>query len=462
MKPDEHPDLGTVPEPSAALREGARSVRTPAYVYDLAGLRAHAAAVRAAVPVELYYAVKANPDARVLAALAPYVDGVEVSSGGELAHVRRALPDARIAFGGPGKSAQELAAATGLPVDSARAAVAGPGGGPRDEPRTDPHEETGTRPRGDAGTGPDGETGGRSPGGPGAAVHRIHVESPRELARLAALRREADVLLRMNMPVAAGGAALRMDGPFGMDPAALGACLELLGRTPWLRLRGMHAHLASGLAAGPLLEVAARVLGWARSWMDGPLEMNLGGGMAVDYRRPGERFDWAAYGRGLASLRRPGERLRIEPGRALTAYCGWYVTDVLDLKRTRGAWYAVLDGGTHHLRTPVTKGHDQPFVVLPAERDEEGGPDDVASGPVTLAGRLCTPKDVFARRVAVERLAVGDRVAFALAGAYAWNISHHDFLMHPKPAFAYVDDATAEPPPGGPAEPAPPRPVTGR
>jgi diaminopimelate decarboxylase len=29
-------------------------------------------------------------------------------------------------------------------------------------------------------------------------------------------------------------------------------------------------------------------------------------------------------------------------------------------------------------------------------------------------------------------------VAFGLAGAYAWNISHHDFLMHPSPAFHYL------------------------
>jgi diaminopimelate decarboxylase len=362
-----------------AVRERALSTAPPAYVYDLAGLGAHAAAVRAAVPVEIFYAAKANPDPRLLAALAPYLDGVEVSSGGELAHVRAALPGARVAFGGPGKTDEELASAVGAGVD------------------------------------------------------RIHVESPRELQRLAALRRETDVLLRVNLPVAISGASLRMSGPFGMDPEGLGACLDILERTRWLRLRGLHAHLASGLAAEPLLEVAAQVLGWARTRLDGPEEVDLGGGMAVDYGEPGSRFDWAAYGTGLASLRRSGETLRIEPGRALTAYCGWYVTDVLDLKRSHGEWYAVLRGGTHHLRTPVTKGHDQPFTVLPV------GAGPAAGGEMTLVGQLCTPKDVFARRVPVDRLAVGDVVAFALAGAYAWNISHHDFLMHPKPAFAYVD-----------------------
>lgn len=371
--------------PPEAVREAALSAVLPAYVYDLDALREHAAAIRAALPVELFYAAKANPDARILATLAPYVDGFEVSSGGELAHVRGVVADARLAFGGPGKTDAELS----LPVD------------------------------------------------------RLHVESPLELRRLAAPRREADVLLRANLPVAASGASLRMSGPFGMDAEALGACLDLLADAPWLRLRGVHAHLASGLDAGPLLEVAAQVLGWARSWAGAwaggePVEFNLGGGMAVDYRAPGRRFDWAAYGAGLASLRRPGEILRVEPGRAVTAYSGWYVTDVLDVKRTHGSWYAVLRGGTHHLRTPVAKGHDQPFTVIPS------GNSPAASGPVTLVGQLCTPKDVLARQVPVERVAVGDVVAFSMAGAYAWNISHHDFLMHPKPAVRYVDALTPE------------------
>jgi len=29
-------------------------------------------------------------------------------------------------------------------------------------------------------------------------------------------------------------------------------------------------------------------------------------------------------------------------------------------------------------------------------------------------------------------------VGFGLAGAYAWNISHQDFLMHPRPTFHYA------------------------
>ncbi|MFF3109590.1 type III PLP-dependent enzyme [Kitasatospora sp. NPDC057904] len=383
----------------------------PAYVYDLAALRDHAAAVRAALPerVELYYAAKANPEAPVLVALREAVDGYEVSSGGELAHVRAAVPGAPLAFGGPGKTPAEIVAA----VD--------------------------------------------------AGVHRWHVESEQELHRLAAVLADrpgtvVDVLLRVNLPVGTAtldAVALAMGGrptPFGLDPDRAEECVRLLtgdgpiGRR--LRLRGVHAHLASGLAAADQLALAEGIVEWSAALAERhgfPLdEVNVGGGMAVDYDDPGHRFDWTAFGEGLAKLldAHPGLTLRIEPGRALTAYCGWYATEVLDVKASHGEDFAVVRGGTHHLRTPATRGHSQPFEVLAVEAWPHPWPRPaVKTGRATLAGQLCTPKDVLARAAeGADGLRSADRVLFAMAGAYAWNISHHEFLMHPHPGFHYLGD----------------------
>ncbi|MGX2998778.1 type III PLP-dependent enzyme [Streptomyces sp. JNUCC 64] len=414
--------------PTPPVRERALALSAgelPAYLYDLDALRAHAAAVRAALPrrVELYYAAKANPEPEVLTALAPRLDGYEVASGGELAHVAKAVPDRPLAFGGPGKTPAELTAAL------ARAAA-------------------------------------------GAPPPRFHMESAHELRMLAALAARVapgvrvPVLTRFNLAPGAdllGGGALTMGGgpgPFGIDPREADAVLGALadGTFPQLEWRGVHAHLVSGLAAPALVRVAREVVGWsarlaARHRV--PLrEVCVGGGMAVDYARPGDRFDWAGYGTGLAALLadHPGLTLRVEPGRALTAYCGWYATEVLDVKHSHGERFAVVRGGTHHLRTPAAKGHDQPCAVLPVDdwphpwpRPGADDPDD--AGPLTLVGQLCTPKDVLARRVHAPGLRAGDRVVFALAGAYAWNISHHGFLMHPRPGFHFL--GTAREPSGG-------------
>ncbi|HXT92987.1 MAG TPA: type III PLP-dependent enzyme [Trebonia sp.] len=403
-----------VPEAVRALAEqlGREDAALPAYVYDLGGLDTHVAAIRAALPVgvEFCYAVKANPDPAVLRVVARHADSFEIASGGELAHVTAAVPGARLTFGGPGKTPAELAAAI-------RAGVA-----------------------------------------------RFHVESLHELRQLSAVAaaagRTADVLLRVNLPPdetasASAGPASReglvMGGgptPFGMDLSHLDDCAcwltESTPETGPLRLRGLHAHLASGLDAGAALATASRIFGFARQWcaehsVRNP-EINLGGGMAVDYQKPGERFDWTAYGHGLAhAAAATGEILRIEPGRAVTAYCGWYVTRVLDVKPSYGKTFAVVAGGTHHLRTPAAKGHNQPFAVLPVEGWPHDWPRPAApAGQVTLVGQLCTPKDVLARDVQVPALRAADLVAFAMAGAYAWNISHHNFLMHPPPSFHHI------------------------
>lgn len=378
------------------------SAQLPAYLYDLAALRTHAAAVRSALParVELYYAAKANPEPEILAALGPYVDGYEVSSGGELAHVAKAVPGRPLAFGGPGKTPDEVTAAL--------------------------------------------EQG----------VERFHVESVHELRMLGELARRAGrrvgVLARVNLPLSDGslaGSSLAMGGrptPFGMDPEQALEVVRALtdGTYPHLELRGVHAHLASGLEAPEQLAVAEAIVAWATGLGVPVAEVNVGGGMHVDYADPGRRFDWAAYGEGLARLTaaHPGLTLRIEPGRALTAYCGWYATEVLDVKGSHGEEFGVVRGGTHHLRTPATKGHDQPCSVLTVEDWPHPWPRPAAEDEhVTLAGQLCTPKDVLARRVPAAGLRAGDRVVFALAGAYAWNISHHDFLMHPRPGFHFLD-----------------------
>jgi diaminopimelate decarboxylase len=190
-----------------------------------------------------------------------------------------------------------------------------------------------------------------------------------------------------------------------------------------------------------MLDQCEDILTWARPWLEKAgcttPEINLGGGMAVDYTDPGNRFDWTSYGQRLVTMVLPSETLRIEPGRSISVYSGWYVTQVIDIKVNHGTAYTILAGGTHHLRTPATKNHDQPFTLIPTAST---GP-TASDVPVTLVGQLCTPKDVFARQVPIQRIAVGDIVAFEMAGAYAWNISHHDFLMHPKPGFHYLESA---------------------
>ncbi len=379
-----------------ALRGLARPVC--AYVYDRATLRATAAGLRAALPpgTLLCYAVKANGHPDVVAALASTVDGLEVASGGELA-LARAAGAGLVMFGGPAKTDDALAAAI-------------------------------------------------------AAGATVNVESGHELRRLSLLAAAAGatvpVCLRVNR---AGAPALhgshRMTGvptPFGIDETQLDDAVALAASLPGIEPVGYHLHAVSNnLDAAAHVAFVADAVGWsvaaARRHGIALRYVNTGGGLGIDYTGPA-RFDLAVLHDGLSKVELPdGARLVVEPGRFLAAGAGWYAAEVLDLKRTHGRWFAVLRGGTHHFRLPAAWGYSHPVAVLPVEHwSYPFQRPEVRDAPVDVAGELCTPRDVLARDVYVDALRVGDIMVFPRAGAYGWDISHHEFLRHPYPQMVVI------------------------
>lgn len=395
-----------VPRLTTAALQLQAAVSEPlcAYLYDLDALHGHASHLVASLPAncELFYAIKANSDLPILQTLRPLVCGFEVASGGELDWVRAHFSQTPVLFGGPGKTDQEL-----------RNALA-------------------------------------------QRVERVHVESLRELEHLAWIARErgqtASVLLRINLALPTLPAtSLTMGGratPFGIDAALLPHALKWLDGHPEIELKGFHFHLVSHQLDAPAhLELIESYIDQVYEWQDAHHikidEINVGGGIGINYRAPDKPFDWDAFSRGLATLMAQHgpnlPRLRFELGRYVSAACGYYVMEVLDIKETLGRTFVVGRGGTHHFRTPYAQGHSHPFEVIPVDRwPYPFARPEAVRRTVSVVGQLCTPKDVLATDVPVERVRAGDLLLFPYAGAYAWHISHHDFLRHPHPLHIYL------------------------
>ncbi|NIJ10199.1 diaminopimelate decarboxylase [Saccharomonospora amisosensis] len=367
------------------------------YRYDLDALARHASAVVAALPprCRMFYAMKANSAPPLLRTLAPIVAGFEVASGGELAKASAAGARETL-FGGPAKTPAEIS-------QSLR-----------------------------------------------QGVSRLHAESVLELHRIsdAALRtgRTARVLLRVNLSAGFPPATLAMAGrptQFGIEEARLGEAVRTVIELPGIRFAGFHLHsLSNNLSAAAHLELLElyrrKICGWEAEFGLRCEAVDVGGGIGVNYADDGEVFDWTAFTKGLAELVRTfpahWKEIDFECGRFLVADCGSYFTEVLDVKRNHGVNYVLVRGGTHHFRLPASWQHSHPFVVHPVDRWPTRLPRPELTGEaVTVVGELCTPKDVLARDVVVDRVRAGDVLEFRLAGAYGWDISHHDFLSHPHP-----------------------------
>lgn len=375
-----------------------------AFIYDLGALRVHAQWLRSFLPdgVELYYAIKANSEPAILETLAHWVDGFEISSGGEIRRVLDCPLRRRFIFSGPGKLDSELHRAL-------------------------THQ-----------------------------VEMVHLESLDEIRRLnavaAGLNRRQPVLIRIN-PVLPQHLAtkLSMAGaptPFGIDEQELPQAVALVEQSEYLVLSGFHIHAMSHQLQ---VERHRQLLDWyldkwpawksLASNSNAVRYLNVGGGMGVNYLQPGQ-FDWPALCRHLAQRlkRRSGAPIvRFEPGRFVTAFCGYYVMQVLDIKQNHGHGFAVCRGGTHQFRLPAAQAHDHPVIHVPLRRANGVSVNQETKLALTIVGQLCTPKDVLARNVVLPDPRVGDLLVLPLAGAYGYNISHADFLCHPRPMQIFVD-----------------------
>lgn len=378
------------------LTRNAREGLVGGYLYDPDVATATARRLRASLPnwVTLLYAVKANSFSPVVRALLADggADGLEVASADELRLARDVLPVGPVVAAGPGKTPELLTALIAGDVDV------------------------------------------------------IHAESVLELHRINALAQEyavrPRVALRINPARIAVSGTLGMGGrgsAFGIPEPDVPEAIAIAQRLPGIDLAGFHVHAVSGNRdAAAHAEYIRWCLDWSvrtaaahgveLSWLD------VGGGLGVTYDGQ-DALDLGVLSTELDRIVPPaGLQLAIEPGRWLAAGCGWYAAEVIDIKRSYGETFVVVRGGINAFALPGTESFPFPMVVLPIDDRRERGPrPEALSGPVTVAGELCTPEDVLVRDVHVDRIRVGDLVVLPNAGAYGWEFALHSFLGHPIP-----------------------------
>ncbi|MFG1920626.1 hypothetical protein [Cryptosporangium sp. NPDC048952] len=425
------------------------------YLYDLAAAKERAESLVRALPsrVKVFYAVKANSFPPLLAALAEILHGFEVAS----------VSEANLAIAATRKAATHSAAAAhGAAPHGAAPHGAAPHGAA-------PH---GAAPHGAAAHGaavveapPVGPsaTGGRMVvSGPGknsamlagllALEHplTINVESLLELHRLSraavatgrhAPGREVPVALRVNperSPVRIDHAhGLTMGGlpsPFGIPEPEIPAAIRAVGSLPGVDFVGFHLHAVSGNMDADLhAEYVRGAVDWAvRTADEHGLHLrtiDVGGGLGIPFE-PGPEFDITAFG---AALEPPeGVELVLEPGRWMAGPIGWYATEVVDVKRAYGEAFVVVRGGINHFQLPTSWEIRHNFAVVPIDDWPVGLPRPVVERErVTVCGELCTPEDVLARDVTVERVRAGDLLIFPNAGAYGFEFAMPAFLGQP-------------------------------
>jgi diaminopimelate decarboxylase len=286
----------------------------------------------------------------------------------------------------------------------------------------------------------------------------INVNSMSEIDRVLSVDLENPIALRVNPDVGAGhhtdvitaGESVK----FGIDLAEIDSA-RMLVEDAGRRVVGIHAHIGSGVdTIDPLIQSARELLALAPSFPSLKW-INFGGGMATPYKPGDPEFPIAEYGARLAEVAGPLMRERnltaiLEPGRYIVAPSGTLVARVTSRRISAGVDWIGCDTGFNHLVRPSKYGAYH--HILNASRGSDASlratwREDPHREEAVIAGNLCESSDVFTRAEGrattrrVDRVQVGDLLAFCDAGAYGFSMaSHYNARLLPPEILVDGDD----------------------
>lgn len=390
----------------AALRRAADQVGTPCFVYFLPLIEERIEALRRTFGQRfaLSFAVKSNPNPALLAWLKDRVDFLDISSIGEFRLAMNAGWDPRLlSFTGPGKREHELSEA-----------IAG-------------------------------------------GVGELIVESVREALLADRIAGELgvvqDILVRIAPAQVPKGFGDQMAGrpvAFGVDWEVIDTELPIILALPNLRCRGLHIYSGTQcLKAAAVTENYRHFIQLFRAACAAhglaPHKLVFGSGLGIPYHDEDTPIDLQAVADGIVPELDllAGEpafadaAFVLELGRYLVGEAGYFLTQVIAVKESRGTRIAICDGGmNNHL---PASGHFGMVIRRNYSMHKVGGDSDAPVEKIDLVGPLCTSIDRLAVGVALPRLDEGNVVAVHGSGAYGLTASPVHFISHAPPREIIVD-----------------------
>ena len=349
--------------------------RTPCVVIDLDIVRARFRALQSLFPqVSIYYAVKANPAAEIIAALAALNCRFDLASTGEMERCA-GVAAVDLSYGNTIKRERDIAAAFAKGIDL------------------------------------------------------FAFDAEPELAKLARAAPGARVYCRLL--VRNTGAEWPLTHKFGCDQRT---AIELLvkAREVGLRPVGVSFHVGSQQTdprqwEPPIAHAAAIFHACARQGIALSL-LNLGGGLPAQYRTPLPSLEKYAEVIDSALTQHFGgsrPQVLLEPGRYMVGDAGVLrseVVSVAERPHRGGRRWVYLDAGRYN-GLPETQGE---MIQYRIRTPHDGDP----CGTVVLAGPTCDSTDIMYERAGYQlplSLAAGDHLDFLSAGAYTSSYASVEF-----------------------------------
>ncbi len=351
------------------------AIRTPFYYYDVELLKKTLdvyTSYTKKFKYNAHYAIKANAEPRILQIIQKAGLGADCVSGNEVKlAIKNGFAPSKIVYAGVGKSDAEIKTALK------------------------------------------------------AGIYSFNCESVPEIQIIndlaAGMGTTARISLRVNPDIDAHThkyiSTGRKEDKFGISPWEFESVTNLIKNLKNVKLIGLHFHVGSQITDMSVFPLLCRMVEQLQKWfIDRGIKienLNLGGGLGIDYANPNEnpianfKDYFTLINRNL--IVRPGQKVHFEPGRAIVGQCGHLISRVLYVKIGQKMKFVILDAGMNDLIRPALYQAHHAIENL------------VSTGKITkydVVGPVCESSDKFGHNILLPETHRGDFVALHSAGAY--------------------------------------------
>jgi diaminopimelate decarboxylase len=356
-----------------------QQIKTPFWLYDISLLEKTLQKVKSLSEkhnISVHYAIKANAEERILRLISSYGLGADCVSGNEVIKSAECgfSPD-KIVYAGVGKTDKEI-------YDSMK-----------------------------------------------LGIFAFNCESIPEIKVINELAGRmginASILARINPNIDAHTHKYVTTGlhenKFGISEHEFERLIEISKECKNVTINGLHFHIGSQITDVANVfktecERVNEIVAWFESRGLKVDHIDLGGGLGIDYETPDDNpiADFDTWIQIIADniVRRPDQKVHIEPGRSIVAQCGSLISRVLFVKSGETKTFLILDAGMNDLIRPALYGAYHHITLMA---------DDAAARPVVkcdVTGSLCENNDKFAIDRELPEMKPGDLVVLHDAGAH--------------------------------------------
>lgn len=370
------------------------ALRTPFYYYDLEILDKTIDIIKdesSRYGYKIHFALKANANEKILQRISSAGFGADCVSGNEiLMAIKCGFKPEEIVFAGVGKTDDEIL--TGIKND----------------------------------------------------IFSFNIESQEEIRVINKLAEENNYTARISIRINPNVNAFTHEyittgieeGKFGINMWELEEVIEKIHASGNIELIGLHFHIGSQIRRMSTFKSLCTRINELQEWFEGHnaeiKHLNVGGGLAIDYKDPEKITDFGEYFsifNDHLKLQK-GQVVHFEPGRSVTGQAGSLITRVLYIKGGRKTKFAIVDAGMTDLIRPALYQAYHKIENITSNEDLE---------KYNVVGPICESSDSFGKYIDLPGTTRNDLLAIRSAGAYGEVMTSNYNLRNKAPAVFSTD-----------------------